>query len=210
MTVERVYLIRHGQTAWNVDGRWQGFEPVPLNDVGLAQARTLAGYLRAPISAIYSSDLPRAVQTAEALGQTRNLNPIIDIRLREFNLGIFQGHTHDQIQARYPAETTAFYADYMGYLIPNGESRYQLQTRAFEAWTDITANAAGPEIAIVSHGGTIKMLLMKLFAEHPDLQQARIENTSVTTIERGGDGWRLVELAHAAHLTVMPADGDNY
>jgi 2,3-bisphosphoglycerate-dependent phosphoglycerate mutase len=210
MTVERVYLIRHGQTAWNVDGRWQGFEPVPLNDVGLAQARTLAGYLRAPISAIYSSDLPRAVQTAEALGQTRNLNPIIDIRLREFNLGIFQGHTNDEINVRFPEESTAFHADYMGYLIPGGESRFQLQARAFEAWVDITANALGPEIAVVSHGGTIKMLLLKLFAEQTDLRQAHIENTSVTTIERDGDGWRLVEVAHAAHLTAMPADGDSY
>ena len=104
MTVERVYLIRHGQTAWNVDGRWQGFEPVPLNSMGLAQARMLASSLCAPISAIYTSDLQRAVQTAEALAHGRGLTPQTDIRLREFNLGIFQGLTNEEIHARYPQE----------------------------------------------------------------------------------------------------------
>ena len=74
-TIERVLLVRHGQTDWNVNGRWQGIEPVALNDEGWAQARLLADYLRdRPISRIYSSDLPRALETATTIGQAVNVS----------------------------------------------------------------------------------------------------------------------------------------
>src|SRR5262245_3515870 len=107
MAVERVLLIRHGQTDWNAAGRWQGFEEIPLNDEGWAQARALAAYLsnqNGKINAIYSSDLIRAFQTASAIGEAFKLNPQPDPRWREMNLGIFQKLTRDEITARYPME----------------------------------------------------------------------------------------------------------
>ncbi|MFO7320780.1 MAG: histidine phosphatase family protein [Chloroflexota bacterium] len=200
MTLQRVYLIRHGQTAWNVEGRWQGFEATPLNAVGLEQARALAAYWPTRLSAIYSSDLARAWQTAEILATAQGIRPIADERLREFNLGIFQGLTWEEMQRRYPAEADAFRADYMGYVVPGGESRRQLQRRAVEAFNEIVARNDGPEIAIVSHGGTLKVLLFHLFGETPALQALHMDNTAITTLERVDHGWRLAGLAETPHL----------
>lgn len=201
MTIERVLLIRHGETDWNVQGRWQGFEQTPLNAQGRTQAKALADYLRhRPIAAIYSSDLLRAWQTATALGETLGLTPEPHTDWREHHLGIFQGLTRDAIQAKYPNEWASMRADQMGYVIPKGESRRDLQRRAHRAWDAILERARGPEVAIVSHGGTIKMLLMRLFGELPEVMEAHLPNTSVTTVERSGQGWRLVEIGATPHL----------
>lgn len=212
MRIERVLLIRHGQTDWNIEGRWQGCMPVPLNEIGRTQARALADYLRnRPIRAIYSSDLPRALETATFVGDVLGLQPIPDKRLREFNLGIFEGRRRDELAVLYPEEWSAFRMEDLDYAVPNGESRRALQERMWSAWQDITANGHGPEVAIVTHGGALKQLLVRLFGLTPEIQHLRFENTSVTTIERDGQGWQLAEMAVASHLdglTEISVSGD--
>lgn len=208
MNVRRVYLIRHGQTAWNVEGRWQGFEAVPLNDHGRSQARALAVSWNQPLDVIYSSDLQRALETATTLGDALGLNVKTDERLREFNLGLFQGLTFKEIGERYPVEVKAMHDDYMGYLIPNGETRIQLQTRAFAAFEDINERENASHIAIVSHGGTIKMLIMRLFPELPELREMHIENTSVTTVEWIDGRWELRDMNVTSHLQTLSQDSD--
>jgi len=199
--IERVLLIRHGQTDWNVDGRWQGTLPIGLNDMGRTQAESLAIYLaRRQIGSIYTSQLPRALETALALGQAVGVVPQIDERLQEFNLGVFQGLTRAEIDQQYPDEWRDFEANYWDYSVKNGESRRALQKRAHEVFQDIVTNGNGPEVAIVSHGGTIRTLLHRLFEGAPELNHFHVENTSLTTIERDGDGWRLHELAAMPHL----------
>jgi broad specificity phosphatase PhoE len=122
-------------------------------------------------------------------------------RLREIHVGIFQGMTGTEIDARYPEERTAYRADPFNYINPGGESRQQLQERAYAAWQDITAAELGPEVAIVAHGGTIKMLLLRLFeSDAPGLSNVRFGNASITTVTRSGDGWRLTGLAATPHL----------
>lgn len=199
--VEQVLLIRHGQTDWNVDGRWQGSLPVGLNDVGRAQAQALASHLsQRKLGSIYSSDLPRALETATVIGAKFGLTPITDVRLQEFNLGVFQGLTREEIRARFPLEYSGFEADYWNYVITQGESRRALQTRAYEAFCDIVMKGQGPEVAIVSHGGTIRMLLLRLFEGSPELNHFHVENTSLTTVVREGNEWRLSGLALVPHL----------
>ncbi|MCA0453369.1 MAG: histidine phosphatase family protein [Chloroflexi bacterium] len=199
--VEQVLLIRHGQTDWNVDGRWQGALPVGLNDVGRAQAKALANYLKnRKIGSIYCSDLPRAHDTALAIGNLFNLTPTTDARLQEFNLGIFQGLKRDEIRERYPVEHSSFEADYWNYAPTQGESRRALQTRAYNVFQEITGKAIGPEVAIVSHGGTIRMLLLRLFEGAPELNHFHVENTSLTILVRESDKWRLEGLATVPHL----------
>jgi probable phosphoglycerate mutase len=200
MTVERVYLIRHGRTAWNVEGRWQGLRPLPLDEVGVAQAKALADYWTQPLTAIWSSDLSRALDTARALGDKLGLTPQIDERLRECNLGIFQGLTKAEMQERHPNEYSQMLADYMGYCIPDGETRRALQVRAYAAFNDIVGAGAG-QIALVSHGGTLQMLFQKLLGDENDLlKSVHIGNTSITTVEPDGDRWRLIDLAITPHL----------
>lgn len=207
--IERVLLIRHGQTDWNMLGRWQGTLPVGLNDEGRTQAGLLAAALASrPIRTIISSDLPRALDTAAAIGEVVGVQPQIDLRWREFNLGIFQGHTREEIVATFGPQWAAYQADHWHYVIPEGESRTDLQNRVHQAWQDMLATAVGPEVAIVSHGGSLKMLLIKLFSDIvPDMDSVHLANTSVTVLERGAHGWHLAEIASTTHLSVPTAEG---
>ncbi len=80
------------------------------------------------------------------------------------------------------------------------EGQLRVQARAHEVFEHIVAHAPGPEVVIVSHGGTIRMLLLRLFEGAPELKHFHVENTSLTTIERNGDRWQLHELAVVPHL----------
>lgn len=207
MSVKRAYIIRHGQTDWNRIGRWQGALPVPLNEHGVEQARLLAEALRtAPIQAVYTSDLPRAYDTARALADALNLTPVSDPRLQEIHLGVFQGLTRDEIIAQYPQDWEALHnsGSWYEYKAPGGESRRETQQRIVAGWQDITASAGVDTIALVSHGMTIRLLMLKLFeGETERLRRTDFGNTSVTIVERkdGGKRWKLVQLADISHLT---------
>ncbi len=199
--LKRILLVRHGQTDWNIAGRWQGTLQIPLNAEGQAQAQALAQHLRgSAISAIYSSDLARALQTAEAIGAAVGVQPQSDQRWREFRLGIFQGLTDDEIIEQYPDEWHQFRENYWDYVVPQGESRRALQERLYTAWLDITARDHDGAIIIVSHGGAIKMLLLKLFDGNAELSNIHIENTSVTIVEGAEDQWHLTSIARIDHL----------
>jgi broad specificity phosphatase PhoE len=201
LALERVLLVRHGLTDWNVQGRWQGYEPVALNQDGWVQARTLARALKGrSFGEIISSDLPRAFETATAIGEVVGLSPRADERWREFNMGIFQGHTRDEIIQTYPAEWADFHANYWDFHIPGGESRRMMQDRIYAAWLDIITSTSHKELIIVSHGGSLKMLLVKLFPDAPNLDSVHLGNTSVTTLERTDYGWHLVQVASVEHL----------
>jgi broad specificity phosphatase PhoE len=203
VVIERILLVRHGQTDWNLQGRWQGFEPTALNAEGWTQARTLAKSMQArPVGMIVSSDLPRAFETASAIGDALGIQPILDERLREFNMGIFQGFTRDEMPQKFPDEWQGFQTDYWGYHIPGGESRRIMQDRMFAIWNDLLASAVGPEVIIVSHGGSLKMLLLKLFPDMPDLEAVHLGNTSVTTLEHIHERWHLATIASVDHLAV--------
>ncbi len=202
MAVEQVLIVRHGETDYNVQRRWQGWLPTPLNAHGREQAQALAAYLRGhAIDAIYSSDSPRAYQTAQPVGMALGLTVQADERLREMNLGIFQGSTTEENWKKYPVELEAYQADKMDYVHPQGESRRELQERMYHAWEDITGKESGKTVMLVTHGGSIRLLLPKLFKDGVfEHGQFVVPNTSITTIERDGKGWRLVELGATPHL----------
>ncbi|MBC7811139.1 MAG: histidine phosphatase family protein [Burkholderiales bacterium] len=206
MAVERVLLVRHGETDWNAQGKWQGFEPTALNEKGRQQAQALAEYLRGrPIKAVYASDLPRAWETATIISEALGLTAHQDERWREHHLGIFQGLTLAEITATYAREWESWRTEYYTYEIPKGESRNMLIARAHAAWemcVSTNGDADVEEIAIVTHGGTIRALLLKLFeARIADVQATHIRNTSITTIERREDGWHLLEISATPHLS---------
>lgn len=198
--IERVLLIRHGQTDWNMQRRWQGLEPTALNEAGFEQARALAAYLcHRSIRAVYSSDLPRALQTATVLAEALKLQPVVDVRWRELHVGVFQGLNAEECEQRYPAEMLKWRSDDHDFIIPNGESRRALGERALAAWQDIVDQPHGPEVAVVSHGGTIHRLLVALL-DVGERAHFQLTNTSITTVERDGAGWRLAGVAETPHL----------
>ncbi len=197
--MKRILLVRHGQTDWNLAGRWQGHIDIPLNTTGLEQARALAEHLHEqPISAVYASDLKRAQETGAVIAEAHGLALKTDARWRELHLGVFQGLTTSEINAKYPAESRRMREDYMGYVIPTGEARRAMQARAFAAYEQLLADEQGDEIVVVSHGGTIRVVLLKLFGD--DVLHRSIQNTSISTIETDGTTARLIDTGLTPHL----------
>ncbi len=127
-------LIRHGQTDWNATGRWQGQADPPLNDVGRAQARLTALELREQkLESLISSDLLRARETAEIIGRALGLEVHLEPRLREVNLGDWQGLYSDEIRARWPEQMKLWLEQPLATRPPNGESIRDLADRVWAA-----------------------------------------------------------------------------
>lgn len=210
MPVQRVWLIRHGQTDWNVQHRWQGHAPTSLNATGHEQARALGLHLRdQPIGAVYTSDLPRTLQTAQTIAAYHNLEPILAPAFREMNVGVFQALFPDELAELYPAELAAWRSDDMDYAPPSGESRNAVRQRAAEAFHTVTADDEHDEIAIVTHGGTIRLLLPAICAGDPQVEgKLPVPNTSYTLLVRTGDGWRVEELTATPHLPEGDSGGN--
>lgn len=156
-------LIRHGETKWNVEGRWQGQADTPLNERGREQACQLARELSGvDIQAIYSSDLQRAMETAQPLALAAGLQIHTDVRLREINQGEWQGLRLNEIQARYAELYQRREQDPLDIAPPGGESILQMQQRAFKVLDEILQQHAGETVAIVCHGLTIAVIRVRL------------------------------------------------
>lgn len=197
----RLMLIRHGQTAWNAEHRWQGHADVPLSDAGLAQAHALAGRLRdSSVDALYSSDLMRAAQTATVLGDVWGVAPRYEPAWRERDVGVFSGLTHREILERYPYA----WADMRSGRLnpPDGEEAMAFHHRVTTAYEQLLATHTGETVAIVSHGGTIATLVAHVLGLQPGDKRAFTlrGNTGLTVIEVEQDGPLLTLLNDTCHL----------
>jgi probable phosphoglycerate mutase len=153
-------LIRHAETAWNAEHRIQGHLDVPLSASGIAQAGRLAQRLAADarrqrIDAVYASDLARARLTAAAAADALGLDVEEDPRLRERHFGCFEGHTLEEVAARWPAAFAAWRARDPAWALPGGESGAQFIGRTLAALHDIVERWAGRTVAVVTHGGVL-------------------------------------------------------
>jgi len=213
MTTTRVLLIRHGETDWNASGRWQGHAPVPLNAAGLRQAAALGRYLAAQrnweIAAIYSSDLPRAAQTAQALADALGVAVRLDARWREKDLGHWQGLTREEVRAWDGERYARYRQGWPDVPVPGGEAIPQVVARARAALEAIAAQHGGQTVVAVSHGGTISNLLAALW---PAEDIPSLLNTSVTVLAREGTGapWRLERACWTPHLDGERALGETW
>jgi alpha-ribazole phosphatase len=159
----RLILIRHGETDWNAEGRWQGQIDVPLNENGRQHAREVAHRLVGEgIQAIYSSDLKRAVETARVLGEATGLDIHIDARLREIHQGEWQGLLVSEIQERYSQRFESRLRNPWTIAPPGGETVVQVQQRVDQALDDIVQKHPGETVAIVAHGFVIALLRVRL------------------------------------------------
>lgn len=200
MTVKRIVFIRPGETDWNHDSRWQGWVATPLNELGLRQARALANYVRhIGMGALYTSDLKRALQTAECLAEQLAFAPIPDQRLRERSIGAWQGLTRAEMSAWYPDEYAAMLNDIDGFRVPGGESRNDVRVRVKAAVDEILNGEASETVGILSHTTAIKIMLSELIAGYNPLE-VPLDNTSVTTVRRSDAGWELVAVDDVSHL----------
>jgi probable phosphoglycerate mutase len=183
----RLYLIRHGQTDWNIQGRWQGHADIPLNAHGLMQARQIASALAGEgLGAIYASDLSRARETADALAKTTGLGVHLDERLREIHQGEWQGLSVSEIRERYQDAYERRKNDPAGFAPPGGETVVQLRNRLVEAVAEIRSRHPAQRVALVSHGFAVAVLSTH-FMELP-LQKA-------WEMIPDNDEWQILDLA---------------
>jgi broad specificity phosphatase PhoE len=196
--VQRVFIVRHGETDYNAEGRWQGQIDVPLNALGLAQAEKLAAYFaNTKLDAIFSSDLSRAYQTALAVANVKNLSIIKEARLREMALGEFEGLTRTELDEKFPQEVASWDAS-EDFAPPKGESRNQTRARMLEAWQELIAHDKHETILLISHGGAMRQLLTALIPAQ--MEKVRFTNTCISLLERQNDGWHGLLVCQTPHL----------
>jgi broad specificity phosphatase PhoE len=153
-----VYLARHGQTAYNAEGRFQGQQQIPLNDAGRAQARELAERAAAyGFRALWCSPLLRARETADAIAARIGLQPLEDARLMETDAGDWTDRSFAEVIAEAPAQFAAFAAADASFAFPGGESFAQQEVRVAAALDDVEAGEL-PAL-VVCHGMVIRAAL---------------------------------------------------
>ncbi len=202
-------LVRHGETAWNHDGRLQGQTDVPLSEFGRAQAARLRERLRdEPFAAAYSSDLSRCWETATTVVADRDvpLRPMVG--LREVHLGAWQGRSWDELRAAEPAAVAWVEADLANRAPPGGETRRELQARVVGAIKEIAAAHPDEQVLVVSHGGALRAFLCwVLDADLLASRRIELDNAGVCRVDLRGDSRTLVGWNDVSHLAglVHPA-----
>lgn len=158
-----LYLIRHGQSAGNAEGRFGGHGPTPLSELGKQQAeKTARSLAKEGISAIYCSDLLRAVQTAEPLAELLGMPINRSEAFRERHVGVLEGLTFEESKQRFPRDYYALINRNVNHVITDGESYRQLLRRVTGELTTILREHQSKRIAIFSHTGAICFLTLHL------------------------------------------------
>lgn len=212
------YLVRHGRSVSNQEGRVQGRADVALSPLGLRQAETMAEWARSLpcVDEVWSSPLVRARDTAGPIAAARGLTVQIAAELAELDAGIFQGHLWAELETRFPEEVARWRSGDADFAIPGGESRAQLAARGRAALESLAARAGGA-IVVVAHGGILTAALGSLLgrthpllaaaAERPFTRLPALANCSVSTLRWPGPD--LLAFNETAHLAGVADDPGN-
>ena len=205
-------LVRHGESRWNLEGRLQGHLDSSLTATGIAQAeatgRRLVGQR---FTALYSSDLGRAHQTAEIISEHVKL-PVVPMQgLRERNLGVFQGLTWEEVERKYPQELRLYGMSAPDYVIPDGESVQQRYDRTVGCLEQIARAHLGGSVIAVTHFGALESLLQRTMTiplEEP--RHFNLWNGSLNVFFYEDETWILGTWGDVAHLAGIGAldEGD--
>ena len=199
----RFYLIRHGETDWNKAGRYQGRTNIDMNAEGREQARLLGERFRfLPLDALYVSPLNRAVETANEVARTTGITPVTDEHFIEINFGEWEGHTIEELSEKFGSAYTDFFKDPFDHPVPGEGSFQNAMDRAIEGFNILAERHQGQNVAIISHGGLLRVMLVGLL-EMGDAfyRKTWMTNTSVTMLDVMPDGRKLLmTLNDKAHL----------
>lgn len=202
MGTSRICIIRHGETAWNAEGRVQGQTDVPLSAVGEAQARAVCEALAGErFVALYSSDLARVRQTAAPAAARLGLPVRLESALRERHYGKFETLTYAEARERLPEDYARFKAKDPDYDFGSGESLRGFYERAVACVASIAARHAGETALVFTHGGVLEMV--HRHAHGTGLSAPRdfaIPNAALNWIEIGQQAWHVRSWAQVAHL----------
>lgn len=180
--MKELWFIRHGETPWNTEGRFQGHHDVNLSPEGLHQAYRVAERLAASgnfFDGLYSSDLQRAALTAKPIAEALELQPVYDPRIREIYAGKLQGLLRQEIEAQFPEFQAAIKADPWHTRRPDGESMADLSQRVQGFLDDLPEG----RMIIVTHGGVIRAALKLILGLNDSVwRRFRIGNASITRL----------------------------
>jgi 2,3-bisphosphoglycerate-dependent phosphoglycerate mutase len=199
----RIIAVRHGETAWNVAARIQGQLDIGLNDTGRWQAKRVSEALATEeISAVYSSDLGRAHETAQSIAEAAGISVVPEEGLRERSFGMFEGKTFDEIHQTWPDHAHNWRKRIPEWQPPEGgESLLQLRERVTRTIQALAARHTGEQIVVVAHGGVLDTLYR--VATGQDVNSPRtweLPNGAINRLLWTPEGFTLVGWSDTQHL----------
>ncbi len=209
MEATRIIAVRHGETAWNVDARIQGQLDIGLNDTGRWQARRVGEALAGePITAVYSSDLERAHETAQSIAETAGLPVVPHEGLRERSFGMFEGKTFDEIHDTWPDHAHNWRKRIPEWEPPEGgESLLALRERVTRTLHDLASRHPGEQIVVVAHGGVLDTLYRVATGQEVNSPRTwQLPNGAINRLLWTPDGFTLVGWSDTQHLEQPAAD----
>jgi probable phosphoglycerate mutase len=209
MEATRIIAVRHGETAWNADSRIQGQRDIGLNDTGMWQARRVGAALAGEeITAVYSSDLGRAHQTAQEISDATGI-PVVPSRgLRERRFGMFEGKTFDEIHATWPEHAQNWRRRLPDWQPPEGgESLTELRERVHRTMTELAEKHPGEQIVVVAHGGVLDALYRIATGQEVNSPRTwELPNGAINRLLWTTEGFTLVGWSDTQHLDAEAED----
>ncbi len=195
-----LYLVRHGESAHNAEGRIQGHSDVPLSELGRRQSAAVADAMAdVPADALFVSPLRRALETAQPLAERTGLSISTDPRLMEIDAGVFQNRLRTELPELYPEEYARWLSGDPDFAIPGGESRRALMARGDEALHTIRQTGCLHAV-VVSHGGLLSAAIKVLLGIPAHRHPFRLENGSISRIEWTDGRVKVLSLNETHHL----------
>lgn len=206
----RIFLLRHGETTWNVEGRYQGQEDTPLSEKGIAQGKAAAKALKdIPLDRIIASPLSRAVDTANFTAALHHMPVITDERLTEISHGRWEGVYADAIKKTYPKEFALWHEAPHKVQMPGGEALRDVEKRAASALSDYVTQCNRKTILLCAHDAVNKVILCHILGlPLSSFWQFKQDNACINCIEYDKKRWRLVTMNHTAHLGFLVSGTD--
>ena len=202
-----IWLVRHGETPWNVESRVQGWEDIGLNENGIEQAQSLARHIKrlsdegSRLNAIYSSDLKRAHHTASIVAESLGLPLFVEPGVRERHFGVLQGLIYSEMEQHQPEAYRIWRSRDPDLEMPQGESLGFFHRRVVDALNGLAAKHPGERIMVVSHGGAMDIIWRH--ASQVSLQadrKAPLLNASLNRLSVTPESWRILSWGEVDHL----------
>lgn len=196
------YIVRHGQTNWNILGKTQGHGNSDLTEQGIVQARELAeDVTKYPIDYIYSSDLGRAIQTAEILGEKLNLEVQKTEGLREMGFGVWEGLLIDEIKKDYSDIYDIWRNDPHLVNIPKGETLQVIKERVDNFIEEINKKHENKHIIFVTHSITLRVMLLSFLGSGMEnIYRIKQDNTALNIVEYRDYGPVVIKMNDTSHI----------
>lgn len=198
----RIILLRHGETTWNIEGRYQGQEDTPLSPRGLEQGKRAALALKdVPLDRAISSPLSRSYETCRMAADYHGLTVQKDPRLTEICHGKWEGIHADEIEAQYPTEFHLWHTHPEQVQMPEGENLEDVRKRCRAAFDEYAEKYDGETVLVAAHDAVNKAIICDLLGlDMSHFWQIKQDNCCINVLECDKGTWRIVSLNNTAHL----------